>query len=73
MCAATRSLARLSLRDNLIKDEGALAVATILSDYSHGLRELLLASNGIGPTGAAALQACDLSSLDLGIIINRAK
>lgn len=70
LCVATRSLKTLSLSDNLIKDEGAVGMATILKEYWHGLRSLSVARNGIGRLGAAALEECRLDMLNLGVLIN---
>ena len=54
LCVATRSLKTLSLSDNLIKDEGAVGMATILKEYWHGLRSLSVARNGIGRLGRSS-------------------
>ena len=71
--ARLRSLRRLSLRDNLLKDEGAIALVAALGERGilapRGLTSLDVQKNGIGEVGARALEAAWLESLALGVLI----
>ena len=78
-CAHHSSLTDLSLRDNLLKDEGAIALAAALSHRRpwgkrHRLRALDVRSNGIGERGAQALANCHLGDgLQIGVVIHLAR
>lgn len=69
------SLKRLSLKDNLLKDEGAVALAAALANRGmfkkSGLQSLNVQKNGIGEEGARALEAARLESLTVGVLIKR--
>lgn len=63
LLGSCRALHTLSLADNLLRDEGAIAVATALVTAAHRSHLVLgvdLRSNGIGTTGADALAASPL-------------
>ena len=77
-CASRPTLTRLSLADNLLKDEGACALAAALNTPapSHGrvgLRVLDVQKNGIGDRGARALEACGVENCVLGVLVNKAR
>jgi hypothetical protein len=74
LCATT-SIATLELGDNLLKDEGARAIADVLSGRfrlagRHHLRSLDVRSNGIGPKGSEELRKCRIETLTLGTLIH---
>ena len=70
LCALSPALTSLSLYDNLIKDEGAVALADALSSGGrHRLRSLDVRSNGLRPAGAEALKGCRIENLDCGVLI----
>lgn len=68
--AAGSSLVTLGLADNLIKDEGAKAMAAALgrAGRSQRLAALDLRSNGIGSTGAQALAAFPRLDTTIGVL-----
>lgn len=77
LLASRRSLTSLSLRDNLLKDEGCVAIQRVVVEAGGsfgGLRSLDLSHNGISPKGALMLEEVGGglgSKLVLGTLIKR--
>ena len=70
LCVAVPSVATLGLFDNLLRDQGAMALAAALNEGSgHRLKALDVRSCGIGHKGGDALRVCRIDALALGVLI----